>query len=71
MITHQASNPCHCGSMYRNGNQCNVCGVDTTEIDIKPDDKIKHTIQQKGRMWSKKLGRYLTQNEIKSGMKGN
>lgn len=69
MITHQANKPCpKCGSMYRNKVCCNKCNEDLSNFDTEIATIEYRTA--KGRMWSKKLGRYLTQSEVKSGKKG-
>lgn len=59
----------HCGKSYwRIFGYCNVCW----ELDDFNDDQsVSHFKEQKGKMWSRKLHRYLTEKEIKSGMKGN
>ena len=64
---HQVNNPCKCGSYYRRGKNCNVCGIEN-------DDKVEHYPVMKAkkmrRLWHKGMHRYLTQEEIKRGMIG-
>lgn len=70
-ITHQASSACpQCGSWYRNVDKCNKCGV--VIVEQAEEKTVSKSIGARfgGRLWSKKLGRYLTEKEIKSGMKG-
>jgi hypothetical protein len=70
-ITHQASSACSgCGSWYRNKTRCNRCGIEVIEPEPEVICKKSIGIRSGGRLWSKKLGRYLTEKEIKSGMKG-
>jgi len=68
MITKQSSLPCKtCGSYYRNGNHCNVCG----EFLIEPKyTTLRKQIKPMKRLWSKRKHRYLTQEEISRGEKG-
>lgn len=70
-ITHQTSSACpQCGSWYRNVDKCNKCGV--VIVEQAEEKTVSKSIGARscGRLWSKKLGRYLTEKEIKSGMKG-
>jgi len=64
---HQVNNPCKCGSYYRRGKNCNICGVEN-------DDRVEHLPVMKAkkmkRLWHKGMHRYLTQEEIKRGMTG-
>lgn len=70
-ITHQASSACsQCGSWYRNANNCNRCGVVIVEQTEEKTVSRLIGARSGGRLWSKKLGRYLKEKEIKSGMKG-
>lgn len=70
MTTHQATMPCmSCGSWYRTGNACNICGA----ICADPPEETHRTSiggGTGGRLWSKRLHRYLTAEEVKSGAKG-
>jgi len=70
-ITHQASSACpQCGSWYRNVDKCNRCGV--VIVELIQEKAVSRAIGSRsgGKLWSKKLGRYLKEKEIKSGMKG-
>jgi hypothetical protein len=62
--------PCpKCGSWYRiDGDICNKCG-EYAPVQVKHEKVFSPAIAQ-GRQWSKKLHRYLTLDEIKSGMRG-
>jgi methionyl-tRNA synthetase len=66
---HQVENACpSCGSFYRRGDQCNMCGMIAPE---KPEE-ITRIINcaPAGRLWSKSRHRYLTEKEIKAGERG-
>jgi hypothetical protein len=68
-MVRQVSVPCPtCGSYYRDENKCNICGT-VNEVQEKDDHIVMHH-ENKGRQWSKKLHRYLTQKEISQGMRG-
>jgi len=70
-ITHQASSACpQCGSWYRNVDKCNRCGVVIAEQTEEKPVSRSLGVRSGGRLWSKKLHRYLTEKEIKSRMKG-
>jgi hypothetical protein len=65
---HQEDKLCECKKSWwiKNG-KCNKCGVEREQKEIElPTVKPKHIKQ----LWNKKLHRYLTQDEIKSGMLG-
>jgi hypothetical protein len=70
---HQSSIPCPaCGSWYRTSERaesapCNKCGTVITE---PPEPELTMHRENKGRQWSKKLHRYLTQKELSQGKKG-
>ena len=64
---HQINTPCKCGSYYRRGNNCNVCGAETNDL---PEEMPGMKAKRMKMLWNKKLHRYLTQDEIKSGMLG-
>jgi hypothetical protein len=75
MNTCQATAACpSCGSWYHNGsaadgNVCNICGA----ICQDPAEKHNPTFTgggTSGRLWSKLLHRYLTEDERKQGVKG-
>jgi methionyl-tRNA synthetase len=67
-IVRQVENPCpKCGSFYRRGDECNICG--TFSPAIKGSELRKLSFRT-GRQWSKSLHRYLTENEIKAGKRG-
>lgn len=69
MITHQATQACpKCGSWYRNVDKCNICG--NVCNDPPHNEQIWYKSRDLKRLWNKKLHRYLTQDEIKRGMKG-
>lgn len=68
-ITRQDNYPCpKCGSWYRNGENCNKCGK-----NCPPKEEIIRASTgaiRTGRQWSKKFHRYLTDKEVKAGLKG-
>ncbi len=65
---HQESKLCECGkSWFTFNGKCNICGVKRIAEEI---DLPKMKAKPMRRLWSKKLHRYLTQDEIKSGMVG-
>lgn len=69
--THQSSIPCpNCGSWYRNSDKCNMCGIVVEEPIVEEKSHCNIGSLTGGRLWSKNLKRYLTEKEIKSGMKG-
>ncbi len=58
-----------CGSWYRGLNTCK-CGTQVAEPK-KKERVIRQPLAHKvGKMWNKNLHRYLTEKEIKAGMKG-
>jgi len=70
-ITHQASSACpQCGSWYRNVDKCNRCEVVFVEPVQEKTVPRSIGVRSGGRLWSKNIGRYLTEKEIKAGMKG-
>lgn len=69
-ITHQSIIPCpNCGSYYRNDDKCNKCNAIVDEPIVNQSHRAIG-VRIGGRLWNKKLHRYLTENEIKAGMKG-
>lgn len=60
MSTRQVSTPCSkCGSMYRNGELCNICK--SIEL-VKESETMMFSLEGKppiGRVWDKKLHRYI------------
>ncbi len=65
----QVSEPCPtCGSWYRNGDICNICGGQAPVKEESADLFVSHSSQ--GRQWSKKEHRYLTHKEVAEGKKG-
>ena len=65
---HQESKLCECQKSYWTvGGKCNVCGI---ERDVEDVVFLKVKAKKIKRLWSKKLHRYLTQDEIKTGIAG-
>ena len=65
---HQSNHECpQCGSMYRIVDKCNICGTVSPDL---PEAETRFIRAQRGKQWSKKLHRYLTEKEIKEGMVG-
>jgi len=68
-ITRQVNIACpSCGSYYRQGDKCNICGNVIMEENSEPIPFVPKA--PVGRLWNKRLHRYLTLNEIKAGMQG-
>jgi len=55
-----------CGSWYRRGPECNICGTVVPE-PVAARMVILDTKDYR-KQWSKKRGRYLTRNETNSGL---
>ena len=68
--TRQSDKPCpECGSWYRSGDQCNVCGVSApvAESFYKQGRFSYNNRKAKGRIWDSKAHKYkkiLTKGDV-------
>ena len=62
----QVSEPCpKCGSYYRRGDVCNICGEVAPVKELSDRTYSLEGRQCRGRVWDKKLHRYLKPGEMR------
>lgn len=62
----QVDSPCpHCGSWYRRGAACNICGAHAP-VDSESPRAFAQGKPPAGKIWSRKLHRYVRQGEVLS-----